>query len=128
VKLPFMDADNNHRARIAKAYTDGLCGLALTLPMVPAYAEPAWHLYVVRHSQRDKLAKRLSESGIATVIHYPVSPHLQPAYAKLNIGKGSQPIAERLQGEVLSLPIGPCQSDLETQTVIRMVREVLNSI
>lgn len=128
VKLPSMDADNLHRARIAKAYTEGLQGLALALPMVPAYAEPVWHLYVVRHPQRDLLAKRLSEAGVAAVIHYPVSPHLQPAYSNLNIPQGSLPIAERLQDEVLSLPMGPCQSDLDTQEVIRIVREVVTSI
>jgi dTDP-4-amino-4,6-dideoxygalactose transaminase len=128
VKLPSMDADNLHRARIAKAYTEGLQGFALALPMVPAYAEPVWHLYVVRHPQRDLLAKLLSEAGLATVIHYPVSPHLQPAYANLNIVQGSLPIAEQLQVEVLSLPIGPCQSDLDTQKVIRIVRDVVASI
>ena len=126
VKLPSIDTDNLHRASIAKAYTEGLQGLNLTLPMVPSYAEPVWHLYVVRHLQRDQLAKRLSAAGVATVIHYPVSPHLQPAYANLNIARGSQPVAERLQGEVLSLPMGPCQSDLDTQAVIRIVREVVD--
>lgn len=128
VKLPSMDEDNLYRARIAKAYTEGLQGLALALPTVPVYAEPVWHLYVVRHPQRDLLAKRLSEAGVATVIHYPVSPHLQPAYANLNIAQGSLPIAEQLQGEVLSLPMGPCQSDLDTQEVIRIVRQVVASI
>jgi dTDP-4-amino-4,6-dideoxygalactose transaminase len=120
-KLRALEADNHHRARIAKAYTEGLRGLALTLPTVPDYADPAWHLYVVRHPQRDQLARSLSEAGIATVIHYPVSPHLQPAYAHLNIAEGSQPIAERLQGEVLSLPISPCQSIADTQTVLDAV-------
>ncbi len=128
VKLPYIDTDNLHRARIAKAYTEGLQGLNLTLPMVPSYAEPVWHLYVVRHLQRDQLAKRLSEAGVSTVIHYPVSPHLQPAYSNLNIASGSQPVAERLQGEVLSLPMGPCQSDFDTQSVIQIIRGLVNLI
>lgn len=127
-KLPALEADNQHRARIAQAYTEGLRGLTLTLPVVPEYAEPVWHLYVVRDPQRDQLARRLSDAGVATVIHYPVSPHLQPAYAHLKLVKGSQPIAERLQGEVLSLPISPCQSDADTQSVIRLVNEVVNSM
>jgi dTDP-4-amino-4,6-dideoxygalactose transaminase len=128
VKLPALAANNHHRANIAQAYNVGLRRLALTLPVVPEYTEPAWHLYVVRHPQRDQLARRLSEVGVSTVIHYPVSPHLQPAYAQLNIAKGSQPIAERLQGEVLSLPMGPCQSDVDTQEVIRLFSEVVDSM
>lgn len=127
-KLPALEADNQHRARIAQAYTEGLRGLKLTVPVVPDYAEPVWHLYVVRHPQRDELARRLSDAGVATVIHYPVSPHLQPAYAHLKLVKGSQPIAERLQSEVLSLPISPCQSDAETQAVIRLISEVVISM
>lgn len=128
VKLPALEADNQHRARIAQIYNDSLSGSALILPFVPCYAEPTWHLYVVRHPQRDQLARYLSEAGVATVIHYPVSPHLQPAYAHLKIPKGSQPIAERLQAEVLSLPIGPCQSYSDTETVIRRVSEAVNSM
>lgn len=127
-KLPVLEKDNQHRASIAQAYSEGLRGLALTLPVVPDYAEPVWHLYVVRSPQRDRLARCLSDAGVATVIHYPVSPHLQPAYAHLNLVRGSQPIAEQLQGEVLSLPISPCQTDADTRAVIRIVREVVNSM
>lgn len=128
VKLPVLEEDNLHRARIAQTYNEGLRGLALNLPAVPEYAEPVWHLYVVRHPQRDQLARRLSEVGVATVIHYPVSPHLQPAYANLKIVEGSLPIAERLQSEVLSLPISPSQSEADTQAVISRISEVLDSV
>ena len=128
VKLPALEADNIRRGRIAQAYNVGLRGIALKLPAVPEYAESVWHLYVIRHPQRDQLARRLSEAGVATAIHYPVSPHLQPAYAQLNIAKGLLPIAERLQGEMLSLPMGPGQSDIDTHSVIRLVSEVVDSI
>ncbi|MBC9030939.1 DegT/DnrJ/EryC1/StrS family aminotransferase [Sphingomonas sp. JC676] len=128
LKLPVLDDDNRNRARIANAYTEGLRGLDLHLPAVPDFAEPVWHLYVVRHRQRDLLAQRLAETGVATVIHYPVSPHLQPAYAGLGIPRGSLPIAERLQTEVLSLPIGPTQSDRETEEVIQIVRECVSAL
>jgi dTDP-4-amino-4,6-dideoxygalactose transaminase len=128
VKLPSLEVDNQHRARIAQTYNDGLSGLALILPFVPCYAESVWHLYVVRHPQRDQLARYLSEAGVTTVIHYPVSPHLQPAFAHLKIPRGSLPIAERLQAEVLSLPIGPCQTHSDTKTVIRQVSDVVNSM
>lgn len=127
VKLPALDDDNAHRARIAAAYNEGLAGLDLTLPVVADYADPVWHLYVIRHPQRDALAQRLGDAGIATVIHYPVAPHLQPAYASLAIGRGSLPIAERMQNEVLSLPIGPTQDEADTAEVIRAVRACLTA-
>ena len=128
VKLPALEAGNKHRADIARAYTDSLKGLDIGLPSVPANCEPAWHLYVVRHHQRDTFAQRLAESGVATVIHYPVSPHLQPAYASLGIPRGSLPIAETLQSQVLSLPMGPTQSREHTKTVISTVKTIVDSL
>ena len=128
VKLLALDADNHHRGRVAQAYNDGLRGLELKLPAVPEYVAPVWHLYVVRHPRRDELARMLSKAGIASVIHYPVSPHLQPAYASLKIAEGSKPIAERLQGEVLSLPMGPTQSTSDTQAVISAVTTAVLSL
>ncbi len=123
VKLPALEADNRHRAKIAQSYTEGLRGLDLVLPTIPDFADPAWHLYVIRHKNRDGLAERLAQAGVSTVIHYPVSPHLQPAYAGLGIAQGALPIAEQLQTEILSLPIGPTQSDAETEEVIRIIRD-----
>ena len=128
VKLPALAAGNEHRAAIARAYGEGLRGAALALPAVPAHCDPVWHLYVVRHRQRDALQKRLAEAGVATVIHYPVSPHLQPAYAALGITRGSLPIAETLQEQVLSLPIGPTQSAQDTQGVIAAVTAAAASL
>ena len=76
------------------------------LPRVPEWAEPVWHLFVVRHPARDALVKRLNEAGVGTLIHYPVPPHLQAAYAEMGFGVGAFPVAERMAGEVVSLPMG----------------------
>ncbi len=124
VKLPALEAGNRHRAGIAHAYSQGLARIGLGIPQVPDFAEPVWHLYVVRHPRRDDLSRRLGELGVSTVIHYPVSPHLQSAYAWLGHAHGSLPLAETLQSEVLSLPIGPMQSTSDTQVVIRFVQSV----
>ncbi len=124
-KLPALDAENAHRGRIAARYLQGLQGLDLVLPQVPDWAAPVWHLFVVRHPQRDALAARLAARGIGTVIHYPVPPHLQPAYAGLGLAAGSLPLAERLHAEVLSLPIGPTQTHEQTDAVIAALRESL---
>ena len=74
---------------------------------MPEWAEPVWHLFVVRTPERDALQQRLGEAGVGTLIHYPIPPHRQEAYASLGLGEGSFPIAERIHREVLSLPIGP---------------------
>jgi dTDP-4-amino-4,6-dideoxygalactose transaminase len=108
VKLDVLDEANTHRRAIAAVYDERLAGIpGLALPVVPAWAEPVWHLYVVRHAQRDALATALAERGIGTIVHYPIAPHMQQAYADLGYREGAFPIAEAIHREVLSLPIGP---------------------
>ena len=106
VKLRVLDEWNARRRGIAQRYLEGLAGSGLVLPQVPEWAEPVWHLFVVRHPQRDALVQRLNESGVGTLIHYPVPPHLQAAYAEMGFGVGAFPVAERMAGEVVSLPMG----------------------
>ncbi|NUZ08187.1 DegT/DnrJ/EryC1/StrS family aminotransferase [Piscinibacter koreensis] len=127
-KLPFLDDDNAHRSRIAAQYTAALANAPLELPTIGSHRDAVWHLYVVRHPQRDELAARLRDLGVATMIHYPVAPHLQPAYAALGLQRGSLPLAEARQDQVLSLPMGPTQSADETARVISAVREALRAM
>ena len=107
VKLAVLDEWTDRRRSLATAYTEGLAECSLTLPYVPDWADPAWHLYVVRTSDRDKLQDCLSESGIGTLIHYPIPPHMQAAYAGLSIAPEALPVARDLARKVLSLPMGP---------------------
>ena len=106
-KLPHLDAWTDRRRAIAGAYAEGLRDSGLILPHVPNWAEPAWHLYVVRSPDRDGLQKRLAEAGVGTLIHYPIPPHMQSAYADLGLAPEDLPLARDLAGEVLSLPMGP---------------------
>ena len=110
-KLPHLDAWNARRRAIAALYAERLAGTGLSLPQVPDFAEPVWHLFVVRHPRRDALQSALAEAGVASLIHYPIPPHLQKAYAVAQPPR--LPIAETLAREVLSLPMGP-QMTLET--------------
>lgn len=107
VKLKHLDDWTDRRRAIADGYTEGLLECGLILPYVPDWADPVWHLYVVRSLDRDALQARLSGAGIGTMIHYPVPPHMQKSYAGLGIASEALPIARRLAGEVLSLPIAP---------------------
>lgn len=128
VKLRHLDRGNQRRALVAHRYLDGLTGPGLVLPTVPSYTSPVWHLFVVRHPQRDLLAQRLAAAGVGTVIHYPVPPHRQPAYAGLGLHEGALPIAEAIHREVLSLPMGPTQTPAQTEAVIAAVNEAVAAL
>ncbi|MGA2243191.1 MAG: DegT/DnrJ/EryC1/StrS family aminotransferase [Verrucomicrobiota bacterium] len=108
VKLKKLDEWNDRRRDVAALYLTELGGMAnLTLPFVPEWAEPVWHLFVVRHSKRDALQQKLAAADIGTLIHYPVPPHLSGAYSDGKWSRGSFPVAEELSDTVLSLPMGP---------------------
>ncbi len=119
VKLTKLDEWNDRRRQAAAQYIQGIAGnQKLTLPHVPNWAEPVWHLFVVRYAQRDAMQKALTESGIGTMIHYPIPPHLQPAYSSLHLNNGCYPISEQMAKELLSLPMGPHMTSQNIQTVI----------
>ena len=122
VKLEGLDDTTRRRRSIASRYLEGMKGLGLVLPRVAPYAEAAWHVFVVRHPDRDALQARLKERGIETLIHYPVAPHLQPAYSELGLRKGELPISEAMHAEVLSLPLWPEMDEAQVEEVVDAVR------
>jgi len=99
-----------------------LAGTGLALPGTPPGADPVWHLYVVQSPERDRLAARLAEAGVETLIHYPIPPHRQAAYGDLGLGPGALAVAERLAARVLSLPIGPHLAEAEQDRAIAAIR------
>jgi dTDP-4-amino-4,6-dideoxygalactose transaminase len=123
VKLRHLDDWNARRQRVAQAYLEGLADIAeLELPKEAEKAASAWHLFVVRHSRRDALQQFLTDAGIGTLIHYPIPPHLSPAYAERQFRRGDFPITESLADTVLSLPIGPHLSAEAAAKVIETVK------
>jgi dTDP-4-amino-4,6-dideoxygalactose transaminase len=120
-KLPHLDAWTDRRRALAAAYGEGLRDSGLTLPQVPDWADPVWHLYVVRSPDRDALQKRLAEAGVGTLIHYPIPPHMQAAYDKLGLMPDALPLARRFADDVLSLPMGP-------QLTLSCARTVISTI
>lgn len=121
VKLARLDDWNKRRAQYADAYLDAFRDSVFVLPHVPEWADPVWHLFVVRGLHRDALREALTARGIGTLIHYPIPPHRQLAYADGRNGKDSLPIAEAMAGQVLSLPIGPHLGDQGISLVIDAV-------
>ncbi|NTU72610.1 DegT/DnrJ/EryC1/StrS family aminotransferase [Candidatus Roizmanbacteria bacterium] len=122
-KLKKLDEWNSRRKAIASEYYKAFLGSELTLPYVPEWADPVWHLFVVRNPQRDQIQKKLSEAGVATIIHYPIPPHLQEAYFDLGYIVGSFKVSEQIHNEVLSLPIGPQLTSAEVAAVVRALRQ-----
>ena len=123
VKLNQLSKWNERRGRIAAVYGAALKGVqGLVLPECKPGSTHAWHLYVVRHPGRDELQARLSAVGVGTLIHYPVLPHLSPAYKSLGYKSGDFPVAERLCAEILSLPIGPHLADEQVACVAEQIK------
>lgn len=105
--LPRLDGWNRTRASLAALYLDALGGQEpITVPTVPAWAEPVWHLFAINHPDRDACARSLADRGIGTLVHYPLLPHQTPPYAG-HWPQGSFPVAERLAATTLSLPLYP---------------------
>lgn len=122
VKLQHLDEWNDRRRAIADRYLDACADIVVTPPAVPEWAEPVWHLFVVRSADRAGLQAHLDAFEIRTQMHYPIAPAQQPAYRQIAHSLAPQPIAERLAAEVLSLPIGPHQSHADTERVINALR------
>lgn len=126
VKLNVLDQWNQRRAGVAQHYLREIKPMSgLVLPFIPTWAEPVWHLFVVRHPNRDSLQQKLNADGIGTLIHYPVPAHLSGAYAAAGWKRGDFPLAENSADTVLSLPIGPHVSAEQAGKVIAAVNSAV---
>jgi dTDP-4-amino-4,6-dideoxygalactose transaminase len=130
VKLDRLDSDNNIRRQLAKKYLKSIENKNVILPVSRSRSsgtDPVldsghvWHLFVIRHKERDRLQEYLSRNGVQTLIHYPIPPHKQKAYMDLNIL--SLTITEKIHNEVLSLPMSP----ILTKEEVAKVCSLLNS-
>jgi len=123
--LPRLDGWNRARASLADVYRDALDEAdGISLPAVPGWAEPVWHLFAINHPDRDGCASALREAGIGTLVHYPLLPHQTPPYEERR-PRGSFPVAERLAASTLSLPLYP---QLEAAACERVAAAVLATV
>jgi dTDP-4-amino-4,6-dideoxygalactose transaminase len=129
VKLKGLDCGNAARRAHALRYEELLTGQNdLTLSLAAKYGLHAYHLYVVRVPERDRVIKALAGRGIACGIHYPKPVHRQDAYRSLGLGLGSFPVTERCAGEVLSLPMFPELTPQQIEAVARELKAVLAEV
>jgi dTDP-4-amino-4,6-dideoxygalactose transaminase len=124
VKLQQLDSWNKRRNEIALQYRSRLSSVQC-LRQEP-YNYHNYHLFVIRHRQRDQLAKHLSENGVQTLIHYPVPVHCQKAFPyKIN-----KPIINAVDfaDTILSLPLYPELSDSEIEYIISTINSFESKI
>ncbi len=126
-KIAYLEDWNRHRQAIAKFYIEKLGASPLKLPNVPAWADHVWHLFVVESPQRNELQNWLDERQISTMVHYPIAPHMQPAYAHLGYQENDFPLAKKLSNHVLSLPMGPHLSLAQADAVCSSILNFFNS-
>ncbi len=125
VKLNYLDEWNARRQQLASYYRGELFESNLLLPFVPNWADPVWHLFVVKLENRDSFQRKLEAANIATLIHYPIPPHLQNAYSCMCFAEGDFPVAEKLARQVISLPIGPHMTESAAAVVVREIKKIL---
>lgn len=143
VKLSRLDDDNQHRRKIAQYYLENIKHPEIILPgpqntkretqnlklskltthhsLLTSNLSHVWHLFVIRHPERDKLQKYLYFNDVQTLIHYPVPPHKQKAYKELN--RLNYPITEKTQSEVLSLPISQVIKSSEAEKIVNLLND-----
>jgi dTDP-4-amino-4,6-dideoxygalactose transaminase len=124
IKLKKLNEDNLKRSEVAILYNELLLGVGdLILPQLAQNASSVYHLYVIRTKRRDELQAYLATNGIGTMIHYPVTPHLQQAYADLGYKKGDFPVAEEIAETCLSLPMWPGMTKMEVDYIVSQLLE-----
>lgn len=122
-KLTGLDEANGRRRHLARLYTKTISHPALTLPPSDTLDADAWHLFVVRHADRDGFRAELQQRGIGTDVYYPIPPHQQRAYRD-SLGHLSFPISEQVHREVVSLPLNTALTDADAEYIVRVINQL----
>ena len=108
IKLRRLDEWTAQRREAAQRYAELLADVPnVTLPYESERSRAVYHLYVIRHPERDALAEQLKAQGVATGLHYPLPVHLQKCYREWGYAEGALPVTEKAAKEILSLPMFP---------------------
>ncbi|HWB01640.1 MAG TPA: DegT/DnrJ/EryC1/StrS family aminotransferase [Verrucomicrobiales bacterium] len=126
IKLRHLEKANEARRAHAASYCELLRDVEdIILPVEAKYARHVFHVFAIRHSERDELMKALNADGIGCGIHYPVPVHLQECYKSLGYTVGDFPIAEKAASEFVSLPMYPELTQGQIEEVVRSVKNAV---
>jgi dTDP-4-amino-4,6-dideoxygalactose transaminase len=124
VKLKYLPRWTKQRRAAANRYDDLLRRLpGVSVPRRNGFGEHIFHQYTIRVQQRERVQKRLAGLGVSTMVYYPVPIHLQPIYADLGYRPGSFPVTEKACQEVLSLPMFPELTEVQSEYVAQALME-----
>ena len=124
-KLPFLEEENEARRRCADFYIQNIKNSHIVLPIKPSVSqEHVWHIFPVLVDNRDELQNYLKTQEIQSLIHYPIPPHKQQAYAEWN--HLSYPITEYIHSHELSLPISPVITESELSYIVDVINKWKN--
>ncbi|WP_445721867.1 DegT/DnrJ/EryC1/StrS family aminotransferase [Flavobacterium sp.] len=119
IKLPYLYQENATRRAIAKRYLTEIKNKKIILPFWDESDNHVFHLFVIRTENREQLANYLKESGIETMIHYPIAPHHQEALKDMK--SMCFPITEKIHDEVLSIPLNSSLTNGEVNKIIKVI-------
>lgn len=125
-KLSRLDAWNDGRRQVAGWYRKKLQDDRIILPVEPSGRKHVYHVFVVRLSDRFNVRKKLSNCGIQTGLHYPISLHLQEGYSYLGYQQGDFPEAETVAESILSLPMFPHMTEEQVEYVCENLLSALS--
>jgi dTDP-3-amino-2,3,6-trideoxy-4-keto-D-glucose/dTDP-3-amino-3,4,6-trideoxy-alpha-D-glucose/dTDP-2,6-dideoxy-D-kanosamine transaminase len=128
IKLKYLDQWIEKRRQLAALYDNLLSGSGLALPVESSGNSHTYHLYVVRHQQRDAVVSALKELGLSIGINYPHPIHMMPAYKNLGYVEGDLPVSEQLAKEIFSVPLYPTMPDQDVHSISDMLVEILRTI
>lgn len=123
VKLKRIDERNHIRKMIAERYMTEIQNPHIMLPKIVKgdMDSHVFHLFVIRTSYREQLQNYLKQNGIETLIHYPIPVHKQSCYKEYTTA--SCELSERIQKEILSIPMSSVMEETEVRTVISVINQ-----
>jgi dTDP-4-amino-4,6-dideoxygalactose transaminase len=126
VKLRHVDAWNDRRRSLASQYSTQLSSLGIGVPHQAPYATHAFHLYVIRVEEREKVQQQLSDEGVASAVYYPQPVHLSGPCRSLGHREGDFPVSEAACRETLAIPLYPEMTEEQFQKVLEVVERAVS--
>jgi len=121
-KMEIFPEEIELRQEVAAHYDRLLAGTVKTPRILPGIVS-AWAQYSVLHPRRDEMIIKLRENGIPTAVYYPIPLHLQEAFAGLGYRHGDFPVAEKIAGEIFSLPMHPYLESQAQERISEIIKQ-----